>query len=213
MIGGMSDYLENKLLDHSLGKAAYTMPTNYLALFTAAPSDAGGGTEVSGGSYARQNVSTAMNSAASGQATTGSLVAFPDATANWGTVLAWATFDASTAGNMLWWGWLGTGAELPGTAAASTDIFTAIAHGLANDDRVILQAPEGGTLPTGVSANTAYYVVSVTTNTFQLSTTQGGSAINITADGAFSAYKIVPKTINNGDGFKFNAGQLTFKQN
>lgn len=44
-----SDYLENKLLDHQLGKTSYTMPTVYVGLFTAAPSDSGGGTEVSGG--------------------------------------------------------------------------------------------------------------------------------------------------------------------
>lgn len=213
MIGGMSDYLEDKLLDHSLGKTAYTMPTNHLALFTAAPTDAGGGTEVTGGAYARQNATTALGAASAGSSTTSSQITFPDATANWGEILCWATFDASTGGNMLWWGWLGAGAEIPGTAANTGDVFTSYAHSLANGDQVVLQALEGGTLPTGVSANTRYYVVGATTDTFQLSLTSGGAAIALTSDGEFSAYKIQPKTVNSEDGFKFNAGNLTFKLN
>lgn len=214
MIGGMSDYLENKLLDHSLGKAAFTMPTaNYLALFTAAPTDAAGGTEVTGGSYARQNATTALNAASAGSSTTGSQITFPDASAAWGDVLAWATFDALTTGNMLWWGWLGSGAEAPGTAANTGDVFTSYAHGFVNNDRIVFQAPEGGTLPTGITANTAYYVISASTDTFQVSTTQAGAAVVLTSDGEFSAYKIQVKTIASGDGFKFNAGALTFKIN
>jgi len=52
-----SDYLETKVLDHVFAGVAYTAPgTHYVALFTAAPSDSGGGTEVSGGAYARQTI-------------------------------------------------------------------------------------------------------------------------------------------------------------
>lgn len=213
MLGGMSDYLENKVLDHVLGKAAYTMPTCYLGLFTAAPSDSGGGTEVTGGSYARQNATTALGSASAGSSTNSSQITYPDATAAWGDVCAWALFDALTTGNMLWWGWLGSGAEIPGTAANTGDVFTSYAHGLANADRVVFTAPEGGTLPTGITANTAYYVVSASTDTFQVSTTQGGAAVTLTSDGEFTAYKIQVKTIASGDGFKFNASALTFKLN
>ena len=50
-----SDYLEDKVLEHVFGGNAFTAPsTLYVALFTVAPSDTGGGTEVSGGAYARQ---------------------------------------------------------------------------------------------------------------------------------------------------------------
>ena len=53
MAGSKSDYLENEILDHVLGGADYSRPaTVYIALYTAAPTDAGGGTEVTGGSYA-----------------------------------------------------------------------------------------------------------------------------------------------------------------
>ena len=55
-MAGFSDYLEDKVLDHVFGGNAYTAPsTLYVALYTVAPTDTGGGTEVSGGSYARQS--------------------------------------------------------------------------------------------------------------------------------------------------------------
>jgi hypothetical protein len=95
-----TDYLENKIIDHMLRNQAYTPPsTVYLALFTTATSDAGGGTEVSGGSYARQAVTL---SAASGGASSNSAdITFPQATADWGTITHVALMDALTGGNML----------------------------------------------------------------------------------------------------------------
>jgi hypothetical protein len=97
-----TDYLEDKIIDHILRNQAFTPPaTVYLALFTSAPSDAGGGTEVSGGSYARQAVTL---SAASGGASSNSAdITFPTATADWGTVTHCALMDALTGGNMLMW--------------------------------------------------------------------------------------------------------------
>lgn len=96
-----SDYLETKVLDHVFAGTAYTAPTTlYVALFTAAPSDSGGGTEVSGGAYARQTIAfttsgdTTSNNAA---------VEFPTATANYGTVTHVGIYDASTAGNLMAW--------------------------------------------------------------------------------------------------------------
>jgi hypothetical protein len=107
MAGSKSDYLENKLLDHVLGNTAYTAPsTVYVALFTANPSDSGGGTEVTGGSYARVSVTnntTNWPNASSGSKSNGTAITFPTATANWGTVVASGVLDASTAGNFLWW--------------------------------------------------------------------------------------------------------------
>jgi len=95
-----SDYLENKIIDHMLRNQAYTPPaTIYLALFTTATDDAGGGTEVSGGAYARQAVSL---SAASGGASENTAdITFPTATADWGTVTHVALMDALSGGNML----------------------------------------------------------------------------------------------------------------
>lgn len=107
MPGSKSDFLENELLDHVLGNAAYTAPaTVYVALFTVTPSDSGGGTEASGGSYARvpvTNNATNWPAASGGSKSNGTTITFPTATANWGTVVAVGIFDASTSGNLMFW--------------------------------------------------------------------------------------------------------------
>lgn len=103
MAGNLSNYLENKLLDHFLGTTSYTMPTPvYVGLYTVAPSDSSAGTEVTGGSYARQ---TATFSAASSGATSNDanidFTNMPSA-----TVVAIGISDALTSGNLLVWGTL-----------------------------------------------------------------------------------------------------------
>lgn len=102
-MAGKSDYLENKILEHVLKNTAYTSPaTVYVALFTAPPSDAGGGTEVSGGAYARTAVT--FGAASGGAIANSAAVEFPVATgANWGTITHFGIFDASSGGNLLYW--------------------------------------------------------------------------------------------------------------
>ena len=73
-----------------------------MALFTTDPTDAGTGTEVSGGSYARQSIS--WNTPASGAVTNSADVTFPQATADYGTVTHIGIYDASSAGNLLYHG-------------------------------------------------------------------------------------------------------------
>ena len=104
MAGNLTNYLENKLLDHFLGTTAYTMPTVYVGLFTVAPGDAGGGTEVTGGSYARQTA--AFTAASSGATSNSGNIDFTGMPA--ATTVAIALFDASTSGNMLVHGTLTT---------------------------------------------------------------------------------------------------------
>jgi hypothetical protein len=101
-MAALSDYSENLLLDWLMTAGSATRPTAwYVALYTAAPSDSGGGTEVSTGGYARQSVSftvtgdTASNSGA---------VSFTASGANYGTVTHVGIFDAVSAGNLLWHG-------------------------------------------------------------------------------------------------------------
>jgi len=100
-----STYEANRILDLRFGGSAYTIPpTLYIALFTAAPTIAGGGTEVSGGAYARVAVTnnSANWPASSGGAKSNAIaITFAQATAAWGTIVAAAIFDALTAGNML----------------------------------------------------------------------------------------------------------------
>jgi hypothetical protein len=106
-MGAMSDFLENELLDHILGGADYARPaTVYVALYTAVPTDAGGGTEVAGGSYARAavtNNSTNFPAAVAGSKGNAVALTFPAASAIWGTIVAVGIFDALTGGNLLFW--------------------------------------------------------------------------------------------------------------
>lgn len=107
----LSDYAKNKLLDLIFGGTAWsTKPgTLYFALFTSAPDDTGGGTEVSAGGYARVSKTVGGTdfeaSTANGVAVTNkTAVQFPVATAAWGTVTHWGVYDASTGGNLIFWG-------------------------------------------------------------------------------------------------------------
>ena len=99
----MSDYLEVKLLNLTLNGTAFTAVNNpYVSLHTADPTDAGTGTEVSGGSYARTAASFATASGTSGLVATDADVTFPTATGTWGVVGWIGLWDASTGGNMLY---------------------------------------------------------------------------------------------------------------
>lgn len=105
MAGNLTNYLENKLIDHFLGTTSYTMPAAvYIGLFTVAPTDAGGGTEVTGGSYARQTAT--FSAAASGATSNDTNIDFTGMPA--ATTVAIGIFDASTSGNMLLYGTLTT---------------------------------------------------------------------------------------------------------
>lgn len=126
MAGSFSDFLEAELLDHVFGDSAYTAPgTLYIALFTAAPSDSGGGTEVTGGSYARVAVTNNTTNwpNATGTSPTskanGTVITFPTATANWGTVVAFGIFDASSGGNLIAWADLTTNKTINSSDTAS----------------------------------------------------------------------------------------------
>ena len=96
----MTNYLEDALLNEVFRNTGYTpAATVYVGLYTVAPGEAGGGTEVSGGSYARQSVT--FGAPSGGVVSNSGTVTFPTASANWGTVVAFAISDASSAGNML----------------------------------------------------------------------------------------------------------------
>lgn len=99
----LSNYAENALLDHLLGIAAFTMPSPvYLAAFTAVTdAEAGTGTEVSGGSYARVAITSLMSASVGGNSSNTGAITFPTATAGWGTVPYFAIMDASSGGNAL----------------------------------------------------------------------------------------------------------------
>ena len=101
-MSSFSDLLENELLDHVFRNAAYTSPSAvYLALFTVTPSDAGGGTQVTGSGYARQAITFGASSG--GAIANTAAVAFTASGGSFGTVVAIGIFDAASSGNMLAW--------------------------------------------------------------------------------------------------------------
>ena len=99
----MSDFLEVTLLNLSLNGTAWAGMNNpYISLHTADPTDAGTGTEVTGGSYARVASSFGVASGTSGALASNADATFPTATAGWGTVGWIGIWDAVSGGNMLY---------------------------------------------------------------------------------------------------------------
>jgi hypothetical protein len=97
----MSNFLENALINATLRNTTYTsVATVYVSLWTSDPTDAGSGTEVSGGSYARTAVT--FGAPSNGTSTNSADVTFPTATASWGTVGWIGINDAATSGNLLY---------------------------------------------------------------------------------------------------------------
>jgi len=124
-MSAMSDYLENKFLDHFLGTSSTSSPTNvYVALHTADPTDAGTGTEVSGNGYVRQTITFGASS--SGTASNSSAVEFPAASGgDFGTITHIGLWDASSGGNLLFHSALTTSKTI-----ADGDIFKIAASGV-----------------------------------------------------------------------------------
>jgi len=109
-MSSFSDYTENLILNYLLTTNSVTRPTAwYVGLFTAAPSDTGGGTEVSGSAYVRKATGTMVVTGAATTAANAAAIEFAAASGgNWGTLTHAAIFDALTAGNMLAWAPLAT---------------------------------------------------------------------------------------------------------
>ena len=161
------------------------------------------GTEVAGGSYARQAVTWAAMSGGTTSNSGSISIPIPAGT----TPMVVCLYDASTAGNRLGDFGYGSSGQLVkglGTVDAATNLFLSKAHGLTTDDRVFFSAVNGEAIPTGVSLTTLYFVLAsgLTTDAFKVSTTSGGSALDVTASGEFMVMKTVPNTFA-------SAGNLT----
>jgi len=117
-MSALSDHLENRIIDWLLRGQTFTPPgTVHVGLLTSAPSDSGGGTEVSGGSYARAAVTSSLanwagthgagttvaSTGTGGQTSNNGTISFPTPTGNWGVVTAMGVYDAASGGNLLFW--------------------------------------------------------------------------------------------------------------
>jgi hypothetical protein len=200
-MGSFSNFMENGVLD-TLRNVSLAFANPHTSLHTADPGETGAN-EVSGGSYARQP--TAFDAAASGQTQNTAQEQFTNMPAV--TIVAVGIWDALSAGNFLGFGWLGGHAAKIFTSGTD-DVITSPAHGYSNDDRVVFSAEDAGSLPTGLSAGTLYWVRDVATDTFKVSATQGGAAIDLTTLGSGKVRKVVPKVVNLGDTVQIAAGDL-----
>ena len=101
-MAGLTNFLEDKIWNHVFGSTTYTRPTNwYVGLLTATPSDSAAGTEVSGGSYARQVCAFTITGTGTAEAKNTSAITFPTATADWG-IIGWVgIYDSLTGPNLV----------------------------------------------------------------------------------------------------------------
>lgn len=206
----ISDYYENKILDHMYRNQAFTPPSAvYVSLHSGRPGDTGAN-EISGGSYARQTVT--LTAASGGASENTANIEFSNMPSV--TVVAFGLWDASSGGNLLGWGWLQPSGGyqkffLVESADLTSNDITSPSHGLAANDRVVFEPLMGSSLPGGLSTGTVYYVTGTPgTDTFQVSTTQGGAAVDITSVGSGLVIKVTPKSVNAGDTFRIPAGGL-----
>ena len=207
-----SDFLEYVIQRHILRNTPFTAPLQtYIGLFTAITGgEASSFTEVTGGSYARQS-SSFGEPIPTGTMANNAIITFPQATADWGTVLGHGVFDAVSAGNMLYWGILGPSPTNFASSGSDDQIYSP-AHGLSNGDDVRVAPTPGGTLPTGLSEDTTLFVVSGSVDVLRLAATSGGVPIDIGAGSGIIA-GITARVIQTDDTAEFASGSLVIKEN
>lgn len=155
------------------------------------------GTEATGGSpaYARQAVTFGAASGGT-KSNTGALTFDVPA----GTYCYFSMFDHITANTGNYKGYIPFGGASTVKGFASSDViandkFWSAGHGLANTNQVIVYNVFAESLPTGtgLTEGSLLFVVGATTDSFQLSLTSGGAAIDVTAPGEFYFQKVVPE--------------------
>lgn len=188
----LTDATKNALLDSAVA-GSLSNGTPFLGLHTTLGAS---GTEVTGGSPAYARKAVTWNAAASGSKDIAAAQTFdvPAST----TILAVQLWSASTAGTSRAWMPAGSSARrafsVDSAGVTANDIFSP-GHGLVADNRVVFWATIGAGLPTGLSEDTGYWVIStgLTTDAFRVSTTQGGGAVDITAIGDGDLQKFTPE--------------------
>lgn len=197
----LSNYAEDKALDY-LGANDLT----YVSLHNAYNASGVGGTELTGGGYSRQ-VATWSTASGGSKSLASTLPSFSVASAS--TVAFIGFWDASSSGNF--GGMFPNGGAAPYTFAASSsnNVFTAAGSSYSNGQTVVIFATAGSTLPGGFTAGAVYYVVSASTDTFKLSTSSGGTAVTVTADGSGIVAGITQETFGSAGTFALTSGSVS----
>jgi hypothetical protein len=170
---------DNQMLDALAGGTPSSIIA-FASLHTAYSTS--GANELTGGSpaYARKSITWSAASSASKAASNSPVFDIPAAS----TVAFVGLWSASTAGTFCGMAPNGGATQYAFTAAASTDVLTAPGSAYSNGQTVVVFAGAGATLPTGLTAGTIYYVVNASGATAKLAATSGGTAIDLTGDGA-----------------------------
>lgn len=192
-----------------LGGTTFTAPgSTYVQLHTGTPG-ASGTSNVSSVTTREQ---VTFSAASGGSMSEGGA----DATPTWSS---WAGTNGEVVTDISLWSASSSGtfylsAPLAGTAYnftatnASPCVFTAPGSSYSNGTTVVLTAIGAGTIPTGFTGDTIYFVVSASTDTFELSATSGGSAINSSSVGAGIVQADGAKTVNTGDTLELTGFQI-----
>lgn len=187
----------------------------HIGVFTTAAEPGTGtnstGTEATGGSpaYARQAVT--WGTAASGQLTNTNALTFDVPAGTYG-YLSYHNASAGNTNNYRGYGPINGTVKGFGTvdsAGVTANAIQSAAHGYANTDRVTVYNVFAESLPGGLTEGTLYFVVGATTDTFQVSLTSGGAAVDITSIGELFHQKAIPETFASQGQITVAAGQIT----
>jgi hypothetical protein len=210
-------FCSDKILNLYRGTTFTAPAAVYAGLLTAVTDhEAGTVTETAYGAYARQAITFAAPGASlGGRQTLAGAMTFPaKSDAGSVTIIAIGIFDALTVGNLLDVIMLFDGsplAALVNTSDVAGNTIQSPAHGLTTNDQVRVEQFPGDTpLPAGLAEDTTYFVIAtgLTADVFEVSTTQGGAAVDITAAGRALVHKVVPVIVNQNDAPTFAANKL-----
>jgi hypothetical protein len=186
--------------------AAIAAVADFASLHTGHPGNTGAN-ELAGGTPAYARKAVTWNAPAGGILTLSNSPQFDVPAATVSRVGFW---DEAVGGNFYGWAPLqgATADDMVPFTAAISDTLTAPAHGYVNGDQVLV-IPTAGSLPTGLTEGTIYFVIGATTDTLQLSLTSGGAAVDITATGAGMLHRVVPQLYASQGIYTVNAAALT----
>lgn len=210
-------YASDKILNLYRGTTFTAPAAVYAGLLTAVTdAEAGTVTETTYGAYARQAITFGAPAAnLGGRQTLAGAITFPaKSDAGSVSIIATGVFDAVSAGNLLDVILLFDGSPLAAivnTSDVAGNTIQSPAHALTTNDQVRVEQFPGDTpIPAGLAENTTYFVIAtgLTADVFELSATQGGAAIDITAAGRMLVHKLVPVTVNQNDAPTFAANKL-----
>lgn len=205
-------------LDESIAAGITHVGVN--TLVTAPPADGTPGTgataastEATGGSpaYARQPVT--WSAAASGQKTNSGSLTFDVPAGTYGFLTFWNALTGNT--GTQYRGYAPINGSVKGFFSVDTtltnDQLLSVGHGLSDGDRVMVFNPFADALPTGLTEGAVYFVVNSATNTFKVSNSSGGAAVDITAVGGGEGYfqKVIPEVFASQGQITVAASALT----